>query len=191
MAGASLLSAERAVLVVVDIQERLLPVISDGQEVAANTVRLIRGAKELGVPIVLTEQYPKGLGPTVPKVREAVEEARAASRKVAYVAKTAFGCTGDEAFVRALKELGRKQVVLCGIEAHICVLQTALGLIAEGYETFVAADAVGSRKMSHCILALKRLMQAGATLAVTESVLYEMLRDSGHPAFKAICRLVK
>jgi nicotinamidase-related amidase len=186
-----LIRAEESVLVVIDIQERLLPLIFEAERVVTNTVKLIRGAKEVGVPIILTEQYPKGLGKTVEEVRDVIEVARAASVPVYTLEKTAFSCMAEPYFAKILRETGRKEAILCGIEAHVCVLQTALDLLSEGIKTSVVVDAVSSREQDNSVFALERMMQNGVTLTVMESVLYELVRDSTHPAFKVISNLVK
>ncbi len=187
----TILQAEQAVLVVVDIQEKLLRAITDAERVVANVRRLILAAKELELPIIHSEQYPKGLGPTVPEVYETIEAAELAGAPIRYVEKSTFSCTANEAFLQALEELERRQVILSGIEAHICVLQTALDLAAGPWSPFVVADAIGSRDDQNRTLALQRLVQAGVVVPVTESVLYEMIGTSRHEAFRAVSRLIK
>lgn len=184
----SLLRPDESVLVVVDIQEKLLPAIAENEAVMQNGLRLIRAAGLLQVPILLTEQYPKGLGPTVEPVREALAEAGGAWRSFE---KTAFAATGLDDFLDALEELDREQIVLCGIEAHVCIAQTALDLVEQGQATYVADDAVGSRNPAHHELARARLRQAGIIALPTESVLFEWLEDSAHPSFKAVSGLLK
>ncbi len=182
---AKLLPREDAVVVVVDIQERLLPAVEDPDELVARAVVMIRAAHVLGVPILVTEQYPKGLGPTVPRVREALGESYAPREK------TSFSCCGCEAFQEALEATGCSHALLVGIEAHVCLLQTALDLAAEGLTVHVLADAVSSRKGLDRDMALKRLRQSGVLVETTEMAIFQLLEDASAPEFKQISKLVK
>jgi nicotinamidase-related amidase len=168
-------------LLVVDIQERLAAVMGDRERVVANAGRLIAGAKLLGVPVVHSEQYPRGLGPTVPELRAALEPA-------APVEKLTFDCCGEPTFAPALE---RTAVVVCGMETHICVLQTVLGLIARGAVVHVAADAACSRDPENARVALELMRDAGAVVTCTETVLFQLLERAGTPEFKAVQQLVK
>jgi nicotinamidase-related amidase len=171
-------------LVVVDIQERLLPAIFEKERVVQNAVRLIQGATILQVPIFVTEQYRKGLGPTVPEVAEVIPG-------FAPLEKLAFSACGADGFVPAL---GTKQVtdaVLCGIEAHVCVTQTCLGLLEKGFRVFVVADAISSRTAANYLLGVERMRAAGAVIVSTEMVLFELLGQAGTPEFKQVLALVK
>ncbi|MDR3304810.1 MAG: hydrolase [Clostridiales Family XIII bacterium] len=175
---------EDAVLVVVDLQERLVPAMSDGGA-AGRAALLIRGCEVLGVPFLATQQYTKGLGDTVSEVREAAVSFH-------YIEKSAFSVMGDAAFAEALKKSGRKTVLLCGAEAHVCVLQSALDMIEEGYAVFLAADAISSRKKRDEDAAVRRMVCAGAVPVTAESALFELLdNDSRSDTFKAISKLVK
>jgi nicotinamidase-related amidase len=187
----SLVDAEDALLVVVDVQEKLLPAIAGSVEIAEQCRRLILGAGELRLPILLTEQYPKGLGPTVGPIAEALEEAKRKGSKVSRFEKTSFSACGSDEFLDEVEAAARQQVLLCGIEAHICVLQTTLDLIEQGNAPFVAADATGSRNPAHRELALARIRQADGIVAPVESFLYELVADSTHPAFKPVSALIK
>lgn len=178
------LDREESILVVVDIQERLAAAMRERERVEANACRLIEGAKTLGVPVLLTEQYPKGLGPTVAAVRAAVAPGPA-------IEKLTFDCCGEAGFAAALEQSGRSRVILCGMEAHICVLQTALGLLAGGLTVHVAADAVCSREPRNAHTALGLLRDAGAVVTCTETVLFQLLGRAGTPEFKAIQLLVR
>ncbi len=178
------LTRSRAGLVVVDIQERLLPAIHEKERVVQNSVRLIQGAGILQVPIFATEQYRKGLGATVPEVAAAIPG-------FAPLEKLAFGACGAEGFIPALKAKQVSQAILCGIEAHVCVTQTCLGLLDEGLEVFVAADAISSRTPENYRFGLDRMRAAGATIASTEMVLFELLDVAGTPEFKQVLNLVK
>jgi nicotinamidase-related amidase len=181
-----LCSADDSQLVVVDLQIRLLAAMSEADRAAMvkNVEILLQAAQILEVPVVYTEQYPKGLGPTVPALLERMP-AMAQS-----VAKTGFSCHAEEAFRKAVKLTGRQQIVLAGQEAHICVLQTALELADEGYQVFVVEEAVCSRAVAHKHNALARLRGAGIVVTNLESVLFEWLRDAAHPQFKTVSSLI-
>jgi len=177
-------SRAQAALVVVDVQERLLPAMSERERVVQNTVRLIKGAAVLGVPMLATEQYRKGLGATVPEVASAIPG-------FAPLEKMAFSACGAGGFAEALKATGAAVAILCGIEAHVCVTQTCLDLLDKGMRVFVAADAVSSRTSENCRLGLERMREAGAVIASTEMLLFELLGEAGTPEFKKILDLVK
>jgi len=173
------LDRDDAVLLVIDIQERLAVVMAEREKVVANAAHLIAAAKLLGVPIVHTEQYPRGLGPTVPELRAALEPAQP-------VEKITFDCCGEPSFAPALEATGRSTVIVCGMETHICVLQTVLGLLARGMGVHVAADAVCSRNPENARVALELQRDAGAVVTCTETVMFQLLRCAGTPEFKAI-----
>jgi nicotinamidase-related amidase len=178
------LARARAGLVVVDVQERLLPAIFEQQRVLQNTVRLIQGAAVLQVPIFATEQYRKGLGATVPEVAGAIPG-------FAPMEKLAFSACGATGFVSGLKEKVVSDAVLCGIEAHVCVSQTCLDLLDDGFRVFVVADAVSSRTPENYRFGLDRMRAAGAVIVSTEMVLFELLEQAGTAEFKQILNLVK
>ena len=184
MSKNDLLSRGRTCLLVVDVQERLLPVIHENEMVARNIERLIRGAEILGVPVIVSEQYPKGLGPTVEPLRKLVEGAAVAE-------KLTFSCLRDPGLAERLRQTGRDTLLVCGIESHVCVLQTSLDALREGYKVQVAADAVSSRSPANKQVALERLAGAGAVITCTESALFELLEKAGSEEFKQISRLVK
>jgi nicotinamidase-related amidase len=171
-------------LVVVDLQERLLPSIFEPQRVTQNAVRLARGAAVLGIPIVVTEQYRKGLGPTVPEVAAAIAG-------FAPIEKLAFSACGAQGFVRALRDQQLSSVLLCGIETHVCVAQSCLDLLDLGLRVFVAADAVSSRTAENLRLGLDRMRDAGAVIVSTEMALFEWLGQAGTEEFRRILPLVK
>ncbi|MFA6243024.1 MAG: hydrolase [Candidatus Hydrogenedentales bacterium] len=171
-------------LVVIDYQERLLPKIHDGDAVVAQAVRLIRFARELDLPALWTEQYPKGLGPTVDAVAKELEG-------IVPIEKTSFGCLGDETFAEVVAGTGRNQLLLTGLEAHVCVMQTALMAIDRGFEVFIPRDAVGSRFPAEYEAGLHRLEAAGVNLVTTEMALFEILREAGTPEFKKVLPLLK
>lgn len=182
------IKADSAVLVVIDIQQRLSAVMPEDvlQEMVKNTGILWDAAQVLGVPVLVTEQYPRGLGETLPPL-----EARVLAQDLQKVTKTAFSCCGEPAFMDKLNALQRRDVILCGEETHVCVLQTALDLLEAGYRVFVAADAVCSRKILHWHLALDEMRQAGCVVEPVESLLFKMLEQAGSEEFKAISRLVR
>jgi nicotinamidase-related amidase len=178
------LTRARAGLVVVDIQERLLPAIFEKERVLQNSVRLIQGAAVLQVPIFATEQYPKGLGPTVPEVASAIPA-------FAPMEKLAFSACGASGFIPALKAKQVSEAILCGIEAHVCVSQTCLDLLDGGFRVFVVADAVSSRTPENYRFGVERMRAAGAVIVSTEMALFELLEQAGTAEFKQILPLVK
>jgi nicotinamidase-related amidase len=178
------LSRARAGLVVVDIQERLLPAIFEKERVVGNSVRLIQGAGVLQVPIFATEQYRKGLGPTLPEVAGAISG-------FAPMEKLAFSACGASGFISALEQKKVSDAILCGIEAHVCVTQTCLDLLEKGFRVFVAADAVSSRTPENYRFGLDRMRAAGAVIVSTEMLLFELLEEAGTAEFKQILTLVK
>lgn len=175
----------RAMLLVVDLQERLLPIIHEHEVVVARSAVMIRAARTLGLPIVWTEQYRKGLGPTVEPIVEALAGAAEPLEKLS------FGCFGDPAVLAAARATGREQLVICGIEAHVCVLQTALHGLELGWQVFVPHDGVGSRRPADRDAALDRMTQAGVVPASVEMLIMEALGVAGGETFKAILPLLK
>jgi nicotinamidase-related amidase len=179
-----LLEASRSVLLVVDIQERLLPAMEEGARVVAQSVKLMRGAKRLKVPMYVSEHCPGKIGATVPAIASC-----ALAGSIHH--KTTFSCANAPDLVEAVGWAKRTQLVLCGIEAHVCVLQTAFGFAARGMKVAVAWDATASRRESDRALAADRLRQAGIQLVSTEMVLFEWLGRANSPAFKDIMKLIK
>ncbi len=175
------LDAERAALVVIDVQEAFRKALPSFDSIAAATGTLVRGAGAIGMPILVTEQYPSGLGATVPEVADHLPEGTKALEKVRFSAAEAGGFDLG----------GRDQVLVCGIEAHVCVNQTVLDLLAEGVEVHVAADAVGSRAEANRVLGLERMERAGAIPTSVEMALFELLGGSDAAAFKQVQELVK
>lgn len=183
--GSGLLDTARAALVVVDLQERLLPAIFERERVLKNTLLLMKAAELLAVPVLLTTQYRKGLGEIAPEVRAAAPAAEPLD-------KLSFGCFGDEAFRERLRGLGgRDQLLVTGIESHICVTQTVLGALEQGYQVHVASDAVSSRTPANWRVGLTRMERGGALLSSAEMALYELLRRSDGAAFKQLLPLLK
>jgi len=178
------LSRARASLVVVDLQEQILPAIFEKERVLQNILRLVHGARILQVPVLATEQYRKGLGPTVPEVAAAIPA-------FAPLQKLVFSACGAPGFIPALRRKKVPDVILCGIEAHVCVTQTCLDLLDKGFRVFVAADAVASRTPENYRAGLDRMSAAGAAIVSTEMVLFELLGQAGTAAFRQILALVK
>lgn len=180
------LRSDDTILLVVDLQERLLPAIRDGDAVVESAVRLMRAARVLGVPMIVTEQYRKGIGRTVAPVCEAVGESAPPPFE-----KLAFSVCGCAEALAALRAAERCAVLVVGIEAHVCVQQTVLDLLALGYHTFVCADAVGSRRPFDRDTAISRMRQAGAVITTTEAAIFELLGRAGTDAFKQILPIVR
>ena len=179
-----MLNKEDAILVVIDIQGRLATLMQRRESLFENTIRMIRGAKVLGIPIIWTEQLPDKLGETAPEIKTALEGLKP-------LVKKAFSCCGDSEFMTRIGKLERKQVLLTGIETHICVYQTAIDLLKSGYEVHLVRDAVSSRIESNYQLGLERIKDAGAVLTSVEMSLFEMLRVAEGDQFKQIVQIVK
>jgi nicotinamidase-related amidase len=183
-----LMQRGRAQLLVIDVQERLAPHVTGGDAVIANCRRLLAYAARLGVPATLTEHYPQGLGPTVPALLAMGGE------PPPRLAKTAFSCWRDDAIrgrLEAFRARGRDQIVVAGMEAHVCVGQTVLDLLAATFHVYVVGDAVGSREAPVCDLAVARLRAAGADIVAQEMVAFEWLERGDDPAFKDLIGLIK
>lgn len=179
-----LLRAGSSALLVIDVQERLAPAIAERDSVVGNAGRLLKAARRLTVPALASEQYPHGLGPLVHELDRLVpHDAR--------LEKTAFSCMGEPAFSDRFLSLGREQAVLLGMETHVCVLQTALDLVATGVRTYVVADACGSRTVENKRAGLERMARAGVEVVTTEMVLFEWLGRAGTDAFRDLLGLIK
>jgi nicotinamidase-related amidase len=184
MIGDSKLNPLDAVLVLVDFQGRLAEIVDRGEMVVPNILRLIKGCQALGVPILPTLQAPEKLGPMLPELASALEG-------VQPIPKETFSALRVPEFLLVLDRCGRKQVLLTGIEAHVCVLQTGFDLLDAGYTVHVLSDAVFSRRQENHDLALQRLHDAGGTVSSVEIALFELIRTARHPAFRTISRFVK
>lgn len=176
-----LLTAPGSALLLIDLQERMVPAVADGAAVVANAVRLAEGAQLLDVPVCATEQNPGGLGPTVPEL---------AAYPQLVLPKTAFGAVAEAGFGTLLPP-GTSEIVVAGCEAHVCVLQTVLGLLAEERRVVLVADAVGSRVPANRDAAIDRARRHGAEIVTTEMVLFEWLGDAAHPRFRDVLKLVR
>ncbi|MDM7999811.1 MAG: hydrolase [Dehalococcoidia bacterium] len=179
-----MLEADKCALVVIDIQGKLAQLMYQKEALFDNAQKLIKGIQVLNIPIIVTEQYPKGLGPTVPEIAALFPGFRP-------LAKVAFSCCGDEGFQRELLALDRRQILVCGIEAHVCVYQTTLELLAAGYEVQVVADAVSSRTAENREIALQRMRDEGAAITSVEMALFELMKVAEGPQFKEISKIVK
>jgi nicotinamidase-related amidase len=179
-----MLQLDSTVLVVIDVQDKLFRVMPEREALAASLRKLVRGAQVLDVPVILTEQNPKGLGPTIAELADLVPG-------IQPIPKFSFSCCGEERFRRELEALGRRQVLLAGIELHICVYQTALDLLASGYEVQVVADCVTTRLLENREIGLTKLRDSGAGLTTAEMALFELLKTAEGDVFKEISRIVK
>lgn len=175
---------EDTIALAVDFQEKLMPVMACAEELEARTNILLKGLRTLEVPTLFTQQYTKGIGMTVPSLFEA-----AGTKE--YFDKITFSCWDDEAIRNAVEASGKKNVIICGIESHICVLQTCMDLKEAGYTPILVVDCMSSRKESDKEIAILRAQQEGILLTTTEAILFELTRKAGNPTFKEISRLIK
>lgn len=191
MPAASVLKRDNAVLVVVDIQARLAAAMAKREQVIARTKLLLRVAAIVGLPVLVTRQYPKGLGDTEPEVVEVLAEIEEAGSTVVHIDKVTFDCFSDAVFCDAAAALDRRQLLLVGMESHICVTQSALAGLARGFDVHMAADTCCSRSDEHHDLAVLRLAHAGAVVTSSESAAYELVGCAGTDEFKALLNVVK
>ena len=176
---------ESSVLIVVDLQTKLTGVMENYPAVQERAQVMLKGAAALGLDVFATEQYPSGLGPTVPEIAELLPDG------CAPIAKTGFSVFAEPAFRTALKAKSKKTLIFLGIETHVCLLQSVYDALNDGYEVIVCADAVTSRSAANRELALAAMRTAGAQVLPVESILFLLLRDAKHPAFKAVSRLIR
>lgn len=175
---------ENTIALVVDFQEKLMPVMAEKEALEARTYILLKGLKTLEVPMVITQQYTKGIGMTVPSLFESAGTEE-------YFDKITFSCFDDEKVKAKIEESGKKNVIVCGIESHICVLQTCIDLKEAGYTPILVVDCMSSRKVADKEIAILRAQQEGILLTTTEAILFELTRKAGNPVFKEISRLIK
>ncbi|NTV66251.1 MAG: hydrolase [Chlorobaculum sp.] len=173
-----------ALLLVIDIQEKLAPAVFQSDRVIKNTGKLTRACKLLGVPVICTEQYPKGLGGTVDELKELIGE------EPPYE-KLSFSCCGNNEFIKRLRSLGRNDILVVGMETHVCVYQTCVELLEFGYNVHLVTDAVSSRSEENRSLGIRCIERAGAALTSTEMAIFELLRVAEGDTFKAISKIVK
>lgn len=180
----SLIKKEDAVLAVIDFQTKLMPAMADMKNLEETAEKLIKGIVILDIPVLVTQQYTKGLGTTTEKIGNALGE-------YTPIEKNTFSAMGTPEFVKELEKTGKKSVILIGIEAHICVQQTALQLLEAGYQVYVIEDCIDSRKVSDRLCSQQRMAAAGAVITTYEAVLYELMGGAKAEGFKAISAIVK
>lgn len=178
---------EKTMLLLIDVQEKLFPAIANGEALRENLHRLAEAMNHLSIPMLLTEQYPKGLGGTLPTLK-AIATSTTSHRTFE---KTSFSCCGEKGFLELLDSMNRSQIVLCGIETHVCVLSTTMELLERGFDVAVAADATGSRNPEHHQLALAAMRQCGALVVPVETVVYQLVGKAGTDLFKRILPLFR
>lgn len=179
-----ILRKETSALLIIDLQEKILPVIKNIDSVLENTIKLIKGFKILQLPIFYTEQYPKGLGPTSSRILEELNRYSA-------IQKMSFSCFGAENLFNEFRQKRLSQIIVCGVESHVCVQQTVLDLIANDFQVNVVADAVSSRREFDFLIALERMRTLGAEITTAESILFELLEVCGTTEFKEISKIIK
>lgn len=180
----NLLRKEDTLLVIVDIRTKLFNVMFEKERLISSCSKLIQSAKLLGIPMVMTEQYPEGMGHTDPKILELLPD-------TGVIEKLSFSCCGVEDFNQRITGFGKKQIVIIGIEAHVCILQTVHDLLYQGYFLYVPYEAVSSRKEGDYRNALERMRQAGAVIGSVESAIFELMETAGTPIFRQISKIIK
>jgi len=175
---------KETVAVFIDFQEKLLPHIHEGENILQNCMRLIKGMQILSVPIIITQQYTRGLGPTVPAIIQLIPEFK-------HIEKISFSCYEEVTFKEEIALLGKQNIILCGIESHVCVLQTCIDLLEAGLKPVVVEDCVSSRRSNDKKVAIERMRQEGARITTIESLLFELTRCAGNELFKRISEIVK
>lgn len=178
------LKKDDCILLLIDFQEKLMPAMKNRDELESSVVKLAKGCRILGVPILVSQQYTKGLGETVPQIKQAAGEFNP-------IEKTSFSCCGEPSFLAELEKTGKKTIIAAGIEAHICVQQTVLDLLEKGYNVFLVNDCIASRNNNDKKYAQRRMSESGAIGTTFESVLFELCQHSKAPEFKEISNLVK
>jgi len=179
-----MLEVDKCALVVIDIQEKLTQLMYRKEALLENAQKLIKGIQVLEVPIIVTEQYPTGLGPTIPEIAALFPNFRP-------LPKVAFSCCGDEGFQQELLAMDRRQILICGIETHVCVYQTTVDLLASGYEVEVVGDVVSSRTAENREIALQRIRDEGAGITSVEMALFELMKMAQGPKFREVSQIVK
>lgn len=173
-----------SLLLIIDVQERLFPHMVEKDNLINHLGKLVEGISILRIPVVLTQQYTKGLGATIHELKEL-------TASVQPIEKLSFSCCDEPLFLNELNKQHRQNIILCGIEAHVCVMQTAIDLKSKGYQPVIVEDAISSRKQKDKDIAVERMRQEGSIITTVESVLFELLRAAGNDMFKAISKLVK
>lgn len=185
MKNISFLDKDKSLLIVLDIQEKLFAHMDHACDFLDKAITMVKGCQALGIPVMASEQYPKGLGYTVSPIKQLLGDQHTLH------SKTTFSCTHDPIFRSLIEKSGRTQILLVGIEAHICVLQTAKDLLNQGYEVIVLNDAISSRSIFDFSSAIAEMRDCGVRISSTETVLFELIRDSNTPLFKEISKLIK
>lgn len=180
-----MLDTDNSVLVIIDIQDKLIKASFSSESIVSDAIKLAKACNILSIPVIVTEQYPKGLGQTAEELKNIL------SNDTVFIEKTSFSATDEPEFAEKIKSTKRKQVIICGIETHICVLQTALNLIKEGNEVYVVKECCSSRNIDEHNTALELLKQYGAKIVTVEIALFQWLKTSKHPHFKEIQTLIK
>ena len=175
---------DQTVLLVIDLQERIFPAMVEHEKLTQRVPLLIDGMKALGVPVIVTEQYVKGLGPTIVEVADKIQG-------IERIEKASFSCCDEPRFMMALASSGKDYIIITGVESHVCVLQTAIDLQQSGYHPVVVEDCISSRNLNDKLMAIERMRKEGVIITTSEAILFELLRYSGGETFKAISRLVK
>ncbi len=175
---------EDSLAVVIDMQEKLYPYIFENEKLTSNTIKLIKGLRALNIDILVTEQYSKGLGSTIEPIQNTLG-------KFSHFEKMTFSCCGLRSFNKALKNSGKKNIIIVGIESHVCVLQTVLGLLDDNYQPVLIEDCVSSRNPNDKRIAVERMRNEGSIVSTHESILFELCEVSGNVTFKAISKIVK
>ncbi len=178
------LDRDNVALVIIDIQERLAAVMKEKDKVINNCLHLIELSRLLNIPIILTEQYPKGLGPTVEEIKNALPEYKP-------IEKLTFSCCDEPSFLDEIKKINKKTLILSGMETHVCLLQTCIGLISEGYNVHIVKDAICSRSKDNWKTGIEFMRDAGAVITCTETVLFQLLKIAGTQEFKTIAARIK
>lgn len=179
-----MIKKENTILLIIDIQGKLAQLMHEKESLFQNAQKLVRGIKALEIPIIWAEQNPRGLGPTIPEIADLLSD-------IQPVVKTSFSCCGSDQFVGELEKLGRRQILITGIETHICVYQTAADLVEKRYEVQVVADAVSSRSLENRQIGLQKIKDTGAVLTSVETALFELLKVADGEQFKEILRIIK
>jgi isochorismate hydrolase len=179
-----MLELKNTLLTVIDIQGNLANAMHDKESLFKATGQLIKGIKCLEIPVILTEQNPKGLGPTIPEIRELLPD-------LTVIPKISFSCCDEKAFMDEVKRINKRQILISGIESHICIYQTATTLIDMGYEVHIVTDAVASRDSKNKKLALKKMERMGAVMTCVEMALFELMKTAEHPKFRDIVKIIK
>lgn len=175
---------ENCTALVIDIQDKLFPVVSENEALLANCLKLLEGLSTLGIPTVFTQQYTKGLGATIPEISSLYQS-------FSHIEKSTFSCMDEPAYTNYLDRSGKSIVLICGIESHVCVLQTAIDLEEKGYHPVVVSDCISSRNLEEKKVALNRFNQEGIRISTVESILFELTRSAAAIEFKAISKIIR